>query len=316
MSLPANFPASLDALANPTATTNRDDPGFELDLVISRIHDILEAIEAKLGIGASSPGASAAVLRRSAPGASAWGPVVPGDLAGAGAGDANTVLATLGGTTLALQKVVAAMLTGAGAGDANSVLRTTGGTTVAFGKVTAADMSASLLGLQLLNAFGPLSGQAASLSFTSIPQTYRALRLVYQGRSSVAGASPPDVKLWFNGNTAAAYADQGFQATATGVSAFEHVAATSIACPALAASGNAATCAGHGEIDVPNYTGTAFAKYCGMLGGTETSFASGGQTVRIGFGVFFSTGAITQIDVAPVSGNWDVGSVAALYGVL
>lgn len=78
MSLPANFPTSLDALANPTATTNRDDSGFELDLVISRIHDILEALEAKVGIGASLPSA-AGVLRRTAPGVTAWGQILAGD---------------------------------------------------------------------------------------------------------------------------------------------------------------------------------------------------------------------------------------------
>lgn len=80
MSLPASFPASADALANPTATTNRDDAGFELDLVLARIHDILEALEAKVGIGASLP-STASVLRRTAPGTSAWGQVVGADIA-------------------------------------------------------------------------------------------------------------------------------------------------------------------------------------------------------------------------------------------
>lgn len=79
MSLPANFPASLDALANPTATTNRDDPGFQLDLVIARIQDILEALEAKVGIGASVPSA-AGVLRRTAGSSTAWGQVATGDI--------------------------------------------------------------------------------------------------------------------------------------------------------------------------------------------------------------------------------------------
>lgn len=51
-----NYPGALDALANPGPTTETDDAGFELDLVISRIHDIVEALEAK--VGTSDPGSS------------------------------------------------------------------------------------------------------------------------------------------------------------------------------------------------------------------------------------------------------------------
>lgn len=50
-----NFPASLDSLANPTATTQRNDPGFELHTVISTLNDIAELLEAKLGTSEASP---------------------------------------------------------------------------------------------------------------------------------------------------------------------------------------------------------------------------------------------------------------------
>jgi hypothetical protein len=76
----ANYPGSADVLANPTNLTNRDDVGFELHGVIARIQDILEALEAKVGIGSSTPGATAAVLRRTATGASAWGLLATGDV--------------------------------------------------------------------------------------------------------------------------------------------------------------------------------------------------------------------------------------------
>lgn len=108
MTYNSNFPTSLDVLANPTNLTYRDDVGFELHGVISRLQDIAEALQAKVGIGASTPGATAAVLRRNGAGASVWGPVVAGDVAGAGAGDANTVMRTTGGTTLALGKLLTA----------------------------------------------------------------------------------------------------------------------------------------------------------------------------------------------------------------
>jgi hypothetical protein len=173
MSYNANFPASLDSLANPTATTNRDDAGFELHGVISRIQDILEALEAKVGVGASSPGATAAVLRRTATGASAWGQAAPGDLAAAGSpyqvlqtgasapaawgkllpdhvqasGTAYQVLATTTGAggiaawssvisnMIAANNVQASHIYPGGAGNAGTVLRATDGNNSAWGKV-------------------------------------------------------------------------------------------------------------------------------------------------------------------------------------
>ena len=50
----ANFPVTMDVLSNPTSSTKTNDSGFELDVVISTIQDILEALEQKLGIGSTS----------------------------------------------------------------------------------------------------------------------------------------------------------------------------------------------------------------------------------------------------------------------
>lgn len=80
----AAYPSGLDALANPTATTECDDAGFELDLVVSRIQDILEALEAKVGVGASLPSVAGGALRPTAPGVTAWGKIEGTDFAGGG----------------------------------------------------------------------------------------------------------------------------------------------------------------------------------------------------------------------------------------
>lgn len=68
-----NFPSSLDSLANPTSTTYTDDSGFQLDVVISNLNDIAEALEAKMGIGATTPDAQYKMLGATAAGTSAWG---------------------------------------------------------------------------------------------------------------------------------------------------------------------------------------------------------------------------------------------------
>lgn len=96
-----NFPSSLDSLANPTSSTFTDDTGYFLDVVISTLNDIAEALEAKLGTGASTPIANS-VLRGTGTGTSAWtatptvtnltttGYVLAGTIAYAGDGSAAT----------------------------------------------------------------------------------------------------------------------------------------------------------------------------------------------------------------------------------
>lgn len=48
------YPAALDSLANPGESSFTDDTGLFLDVVISTLNDIAEALEAKVGISESS----------------------------------------------------------------------------------------------------------------------------------------------------------------------------------------------------------------------------------------------------------------------
>lgn len=52
-----NFPGSVDSFPRPTSTTNTNDPGLELDVVIDNLSDALEAVETKVlaGGGALMP---------------------------------------------------------------------------------------------------------------------------------------------------------------------------------------------------------------------------------------------------------------------
>jgi len=60
-----NFPGSVDSFPRPTSTTNTNDPGFELDVVIDNLSDALEAVETRVlarrgGIYASAANALSA----------------------------------------------------------------------------------------------------------------------------------------------------------------------------------------------------------------------------------------------------------------
>lgn len=92
-----NFPASLDSLANPTDTTKRNASGFEHHLQHSNANDILEAVETKLGTGASTPTTAGDVLYVASAGATAYGPKAPRVLYDTelGAPDANVDITSI-----------------------------------------------------------------------------------------------------------------------------------------------------------------------------------------------------------------------------
>lgn len=71
----SDYPNSLDTLANPTTSTLRNDPGYELDEVISRVQDILEALEYRVGAVATQGTEAKYGLAGDANGASSWEPV-------------------------------------------------------------------------------------------------------------------------------------------------------------------------------------------------------------------------------------------------
>lgn len=70
----ANFPASLDTLTDPTAANFLNSPSHSQQHIVTNA--ILQALEAKLGIGATTP-AAGKVLHGSGAGASAWAQVDP-----------------------------------------------------------------------------------------------------------------------------------------------------------------------------------------------------------------------------------------------
>lgn len=79
-----NYPASLDAIANPTGATNQNDAGFLHSVQHGTANDILEILEAKLGI-TDAPASNAPLANRAlvslADGKSGWGQVISAMLA-------------------------------------------------------------------------------------------------------------------------------------------------------------------------------------------------------------------------------------------
>jgi len=115
-SLATNFPTSLDNFTNPVSGNTLDSPSHSLQH--SDANDAIEAIEAKLGVGASPAGSATAgqVLTISAAGTSGWStPTVPGLVqvvptsvavgSGSGSVDANGAVTFSGASSISLNGI-------------------------------------------------------------------------------------------------------------------------------------------------------------------------------------------------------------------
>ena len=152
------------------------------------------------------------------------------------------------------------------------------------------------------------SGAATNVSFTSIPGTYKNLRIVYQ--AALTGTTWDEFLLRFNGNTGANYDRQILQGRGTTVTASDTFGSTSIRI------GNMNEINGtSGQITIANYKDTTFDKqavsYFFGKHGTSTT------NVFIGLfaGTLRSTSAVTQIDLFNLGSQAFVnGSSFTLYG--
>lgn len=154
-----------------------------------------------------------------------------------------------------------------------------------------------------------LGAAAASVTFSSIPQTYEDLVIVFNGRGTDAGADVA-IRLQFNGDTAANYDYEQafFQNTAT---VNQQSAQTSIWAVQVPAAGSTAGFAGTAVIEITNYKNTTFHKQTSSTGG-ENRTGTGPRTMAT-WGQWKNTAAITSVIVSPSSGNWDVGTTISLY---
>jgi len=129
--LPILYPSALDALANPTASDTL--AGVPHDAQHANANDAIEALQTKLGIGASTAATAGHALRVTGSGATAFGQVQHGDLGTIGANDHHAQSHALGGADHTASGLTA-----------GHVLRATAATTFAFGAIADADIPATI----------------------------------------------------------------------------------------------------------------------------------------------------------------------------
>jgi hypothetical protein len=155
----------------------------------------------------------------------------------------------------------------------------------------------------------------ASVTFSSIPGTYRHLRLVYQARGDAA-VTDLGFQIQLNGDTGTTYDQEYTHLSGAAPTAFaqEAIATTSIRIGDLPAASAPASSAGIGAIEIPNYAGVTFFKNIDARGSSRISNTTPVMLVFQAAGTWKSLAAVNAVKVFPASGNFAAGTFV-LYGL-
>ncbi len=158
------------------------------------------------------------------------------------------------------------------------------------------------------------SSSAASVSFTSIPATWRDLEVRVRGRGTNAGVLI-DFRYRFNNDSSANY-DYILLQPHIGIGVFSGLAQTSGYMGVLAAAGATANYADFAKMLIADYRGTTFQKASVNISGCRTSSSTSTLYTELTTNWWRSTAAINRVDIFPSSNAFVDGSVVSLYGTL
>jgi hypothetical protein len=163
------------------------------------------------------------------------------------------------------------------------------------------------------------SGGSSSISFSSIPGTFKHLQLRIFGRGLSSSADRVSITVKVNSDTGTNYANHalvgdgsaasGASAISQGVGANNYMAGLS----AIVGSTGLASAFGVSIVDVLDYANTNKYKTLRSLTGQDQNSTSGRLTFVSG--LWQNTAAITTLDLNLESGSWAQYSSIALYGI-
>lgn len=146
-----------------------------------------------------------------------------------------------------------------------------------------------------------LASTAASVVFSSIPQTYTDLILVFETQLSTSNA----IKVQYNSNTSSIYSYTRLYGIGSGSGSSDRASNATYFDAGFSASNRV-----NQIINIMDYSNTTTNKTA-----LSRAITEGGTQVFANVWLWRSTNAITSIDIAGVTGNLASGSTFSLYGV-
>lgn len=151
------------------------------------------------------------------------------------------------------------------------------------------------------------AGGSSSISFTSIPSTYKHLQVRWIG----AGTGSPSVDSRFNSDSSGNYTRHRLQGNGTSASADAVTGQTQMSLFGSPGLPSASTFAAV-VMDILDYQNTNKYKTVRMLAGVDKN---GSGNIELTSFLWLSTNAITSISFSPSSGSFSEYSSFALYGI-
>jgi hypothetical protein len=159
-----------------------------------------------------------------------------------------------------------------------------------------------------------LGTAAASIEFTSIPQTFTDLVLTVSGRSTLSSFAA-NMPIQFNGSAVAQYSQRRLYGDGAAAQTQSATNDTSLYMIPVNGASTTANTFSNATVYIPNYT-SSVAKSVSADSVTETNSGTQGHTqTSITAGLWNNTAAITSIRVA-TDFNWTADTTISLYGIL
>jgi hypothetical protein len=167
--------------------------------------------------------------------------------------------------------------------------------------------------MQLISTITVGSGGSASMTFSSIPQTFTDLQLVISGRSQGGGFNPT-LNLEINADTSVNYVSRDLVGSGSATGSNTRNSLPYFFIGNFSGASTAANTFGSTTVLLPNYTGSAN-KTISCESANEANDTQAFQTLVAG--TFPRTTAITSLRVFdPGGGGFVQHSMASLYGIL
>ncbi len=158
-----------------------------------------------------------------------------------------------------------------------------------------------------------LSSAANSITFSSIPATYKHLQIRYTVQDSDTGTTDTSAYIRLNGDTGANYSRHSLHGTGSVVQSNAGVSYSNIDNAWIpSAGGTTGAWAGY-VVDVLDYASTSKNKTVRSIGGFVNS---GATRVRLVSGAWYNTAAVNAIQIRDANLNFSIGSRFSLYGIV
>jgi hypothetical protein len=157
-----------------------------------------------------------------------------------------------------------------------------------------------------------LGTSAATVTFSSIPSTYKHLQVRYVAGTTDGTTSTQQIRLQFNGSAASAYTAHNLQGNGSSVSsnAFTPFLRTNILLDsAITGDGHGSGVFGAGIIDILDYGSTTKNTTVRALGGLTPN-----NYVHLTSGAWINTAAVTSLALTSSGTAFRIGTRFSLYG--